>query len=60
MSYSIADEETKKREVYGLTRACKVFSLNRGTIVTYGTDESSIENDGVTIDILSAPKYLLS
>jgi predicted AAA+ superfamily ATPase len=59
VSYSIVKEDTRKREITGLVRACKALKLSNGTIITYGTDESSVESEGITIDIVSAPKYLL-
>lgn len=58
--YSIESENTRKREVRGLVRACKALGLSEGTIVTYqGNLEDSIE-DGVTMHSIPAIEYLLS
>jgi hypothetical protein len=57
--YSMDAEETRKREINGLVRACKAVHLDKGTIVTYQSSEPSIEVDGVTITVISALEYLL-
>lgn len=57
--YSLEAEETRKREIRGLVRACKALGLAEGTIVTYQTSEPDIEEDGVCIHIVTASRYLL-
>lgn len=34
VSYSLADEKTKRREIRGLVEACKIFNLKSGIIIT--------------------------
>ena len=34
VSYSLADEKTKRREIRGLVEACKIFNLKSGVIIT--------------------------
>ena len=57
--YSLKSEDTRKREVRGLVRACKALGLTEGTIVTYQTNEQTTEEDGITIRTLPVAEYLL-
>ncbi|MGH7240053.1 MAG: ATP-binding protein [Candidatus Saccharimonadales bacterium] len=57
--YSLASEETRKREIRGLLRACKALGLDEGTIVTYQSSEPETEEDGVRIHVVAAAEYLL-
>lgn len=59
VSYSIEDANTKKKELYGLIRACKTLGLHQGTIIIYDGDKKEEEVDGVKINIVSASEYLL-
>ncbi|MDQ1265048.1 MAG: uncharacterized protein QG635_198 [Bacteroidota bacterium] len=56
--YNISEPDTLKREIAGLTAACKYFNLKSGIIVTAET-ESRIETEGISIDIMPAAKFLL-
>ena len=58
--YSLESDETRKREVRGLVRACKALRLTEGTIVTYQTSEAATVEDGVQVQIVPAAEYLLS
>lgn len=57
--YSMESDDTRKREVRGLVRACKALGLGEGTIITCQTTELVIEENGVRINVVSAPEYLL-
>ncbi len=57
--YSLESDDTRKREVRGLVRACKALGLTEGTIVTYQTSEATTVEDGVQVRIVPAPEYLL-
>jgi uncharacterized protein len=56
VALSLADNETRKREIKGLTECCKRFSLAEGLIITLNTDEV-VEVDGIKISIVPAWKY---
>ena len=58
--YSMESEDTRKREIRGLVRACKALGLTEGTIVTYQSSEATTVEDGVQVQIVPAPEYLLS
>ncbi len=57
--YSLESDETRKRELRGLVRACKALGLREGTIVTYGASEAATEDDGVKITVISADEYFI-
>ena len=57
--YSLEAEETRKREIRGLVRACKALGLTEGTIVTYQVGEPDTEEDGIRVHIVTASAYLL-
>jgi predicted AAA+ superfamily ATPase len=57
--YSLEAEETRKRELKGLVRACKALGLSEGSIITYQTTESDIDEDGIGVHVIAAPEYLL-
>lgn len=57
--YSLESEDTRKREVRGVVRACKALGLTEGTIVTYQTSEPVTIEDGIQIQIVPAAEYLL-
>lgn len=58
VSYSLADEGTRKRELSALLGLHKVKPLKRAVIVTYD-EEDSIELDGLHIDVEPVWKWLL-
>ena len=60
VSYSIEDANTKKRELFGLIRACKTLGLHQGTIIIYDGDKKEEEVEGIKINIISASEYLLT
>lgn len=56
VTYDMSDEETKKREIKGLLNACKVFSLSKGLIVTYDSEEM-FQSDGIEIELVPFFKW---
>jgi len=58
VSYSIADQDTKEREINGLLRACGYLKVKKGKIVTY-EDEGNLRISNTEIEILPAYKYFL-
>ena len=52
----MSDEETKKREIKGLLNACKAFSLSKGLIVTYDSEEM-FKSDGIEIELVPFFKW---
>ena len=59
VTYSLENEETKKREFKGLLKVCKKFNLNKGYIITYDS-EDYIEIDSIKIEIIPFFKWVLS
>ncbi len=57
VTLSLADDETRKREIKGLVECCKRFSLTEGLIITLDTDEV-VEIDGIKIRTVAAWRYL--
>jgi predicted AAA+ superfamily ATPase len=59
VTYSLADEKTKKREIRGLVEACKLFGLTSGIIITPDVMEELVVD---TIKLRSVPlsDWLLS
>lgn len=57
-SYTIQDEETRKREVGALVSLNKVSHLDKAFIITYD-EEETIETSGLTIEVLPIWKWLL-
>lgn len=58
VSHSIADRDTRNREVGGLVAACKDFGLSKGTVITF-SEEDEIEYEGIKIRVVPAYKFLL-
>lgn len=58
VSYSIADKNTKQREIEGLIEACRRFGVDRGYIIT-ASEEINIKEGGISINVLPAYKFLL-
>ena len=58
VSYSIADEQTKDREVKALLKLSEVYSLKHLEIITFNS-EFSISQGGKTIRVVPAWKWLL-
>jgi predicted AAA+ superfamily ATPase len=56
---SMADPQTRKREVTALTEAMAELNLTEGTIVTRG-EEDRIQVDSGTIDMVPAWRFLLA
>ena len=57
-SYSIQDEETRKREVNALVALNKLSPLKKACIITYD-EEEMIECDSLSIDVVPIWKWLL-
>lgn len=57
-SYSIKDDETRKREVNALVALNKLEPLKKASIITYD-EEDTIKVNGLTIDIIPIWKWLL-
>ncbi len=60
VSYSIDDEDTRKREVKALTLAMIELEIQSGIIITYDTKDLIELNNGRTIDVIPAWKWLLN
>lgn len=58
VSRSLQDEETKKREIAGLTEAMKVHGLKEGLILTED-EESDTEAEGFKISVKPVWKWML-
>ena len=56
VTFNIADEETRKREIRGLVRCCKAQDLQQGTILTLDHEEQ-LESEGVQISIVPTWRY---
>ena len=59
VSYSINDEETRKREVDGLKKLHTFSPLTHMVIVTFDEEETIEINDGSSIEVVPAWKWLL-
>ena len=59
VSYSINDEETRKREVDGLRKLHAFHPLKRMVIVTYDEEETIRLDEKNTIEVIPAWKWLL-
>lgn len=59
VSHSLADPETKKRELDGLMEAMEAYNLSAGAILTYDAEET-LSMNGKEIRIVPAWKWLLS
>jgi predicted AAA+ superfamily ATPase len=57
--YSLADVETKKREIDGLIEAMKIYNLKTGTILVYDDLEQDLNIDDRIIRIISVWKWLI-
>lgn len=49
VTVSIADENTRKREVTGLTSAIKTYNTTDNTIITLADERISMENNGIRV-----------
>ncbi len=58
VTLSLADPDTREREIKGLLAACKRFKLDRGFIISR-EEEEEFSKDGVDIKVIPAYKYLL-
>ncbi len=59
VSLDMSSEETKQREFKGLLNACQHFHLDRGTIVTYDSEDDFIR-EGIHIHVIPFYKWALS
>ncbi|MBU1070954.1 hypothetical protein KKG65_00905 [Patescibacteria group bacterium] len=55
---TIEDQDTLKRELHGLTKACKLLGLKKGTIITLD-QEQKIKQEDISISVIPAWKYFL-
>ena len=58
VSYSIASDITRKREVTALLKLSEVYKLDKLEIVTFDEKET-IQENGVTIEVIPVWKWLL-
>lgn len=58
VSYSIADGDTRKREVSAMLALNKVLPIKKALIITYD-EEETIESNGLEIDVTPVWKWLL-
>lgn len=58
-SYSIADDETRRRETSALVAFAKVEHLNRALIVTCDQEETIAMPNGLTIEVVPVWKWVL-
>jgi len=54
VTYDMSSKDTKSREIKGLVTACKNFNINNGVIITYDTEDESVQDD---INIKLIPFY---
>lgn len=54
--YTLADNETMKRELRGLLHACKTLNLQSGTIITFN-EHDNLNYEGFNIDIIPFYQY---
>ena len=59
VSYGIVNESTRQREINALLKLSEVYRLDRLEIVTFDEETISIQNGGVTIQIIPVWKWLL-
>jgi len=53
----LSGSHTRKREIKGLTAACKKLGLARGTIVSWDEQESFTDR-GIRVDVVPLPEFL--
>ena len=58
VSYSMANEATRQREITALLKLSKVYYLDRLEIITFD-EESTVQVNGVVIKVIPVWKYLL-
>lgn len=58
-SYSLQEQDTRFREVNALVDFNKAFKLKKALIVTY-EEEETIEQDGLTIEVVPVWKWLMA
>jgi predicted AAA+ superfamily ATPase len=56
VNMELSDEQTRTREIKGLVQCCKRFGLEKGTIISYDTEEQ-LESNGVQVDVVPAWRY---
>ncbi|MDR1022160.1 MAG: ATP-binding protein [Prevotellaceae bacterium] len=59
VAYSVADDATKQREVRALLKLAEAYGVKQLEIVTYD-EETTIQESGVTIDVVPVWKWILS
>lgn len=57
VSYKIASEKTRQREINGLVQGAKKFNCRKLTLITFNSEEV-IEKDNETIHVVPATKWL--
>jgi len=56
-SYSLQNDETRKREISALTTLNKAYPLKRAVVITYNEEEEIVES-GLTIEVIPIWKWL--
>lgn len=59
VTYEMADESTRQREINGVIQACQKFNLSEGFILTMNQREKIVQDD-TTITVLPAWEYFLT
>lgn len=58
VTFDLADEQTRKREIKGLVQCCKTLGLEKGSILTFD-QEDQFESDGIQVNVMPVWKYFL-
>ncbi len=65
VSYTLDDDDTLKREIGGLTEACKYFKVDKADIIIfdeykdYGQRLKELKAENITINVIPAWQFLL-
>lgn len=60
VAYSIANDDTREREISSLLKVAKYLQAKRLTIITYNEEHTISLNNGSTIEVIPLWKWLLS
>jgi predicted AAA+ superfamily ATPase len=58
VAYSIADNNTRQREIRALLKLADIYGLRQMEIITYD-EETTIRENGMTIEVVPLWKWLL-
>jgi predicted AAA+ superfamily ATPase len=59
VTYSIANDDTREREISSLLKVAKHLQAKRLTIITYNEEQTISLNNGSTIEVIPLWKWLL-